>query len=64
MVNCFYACNLIFSYNFLRNSLKITFKKLSPKINFILGDNAVESPRIELGSKQATKSLSTRLVFN
>jgi len=24
----------------------------------------VESPRIELGSKQANKKLSTRLVFN
>ena len=39
-------------------------QKIFPKIKFILGNNAVESPRIELGSKQANKLLSTRLVFN
>ena len=38
-------------------------QKIFPKINFILGNNAVETPRIELGSKQAANKLSTYLVL-
>jgi len=38
-------------------------KKIFPKINFILGNNAVESEGIEPSSKQAIKMISTRLVF-
>ena len=38
-------------------------KKIFPKINFILGNNAVESEGIEPSSKQANPMLSTSIVF-
>jgi len=44
--------------------VRILSKKLFPKIKFILGNNAVETPRIELGSKQAAKKISTYLVLS
>ena len=46
-----------------RNLLKSNTIKLFPKINFILGNNAVESEGIEPSSKQVIQLLSTSLVL-
>lgn len=45
--------------------LKVNFKQLKKSCKQIFtGFFSVESPRFELGSKQVTKRLSTRLFFS